>query len=457
MTAEKVFKVLSPTAILGYGFPKDSFDRGMAESPDLIAVDGGSTDPGPHYLGCGKSFTDKEGVKRDLSIMIRAGLTAKIPVAVGTSGGSGAAPHLAWCAGIVREIARENNLTLKLGLVPGDIPKETLKKALAENRITPLDHKEPLTPDIIESASHIVAQMGIEPFMAAHDQECDVILAGRAYDPAPFAALAVIKGFDKGLALHMGKILECAAIAATPGSGSDCALGILEPNAFVLKPLNPERKFTRMSVAAHSLYEKSDPYHLHGPGGSLDLTQSRFEELDQGMVRVSGTRFESSEKETVKLEGATLAGFRTVSVAGIRDPLLIDSIDPVLAAVKHQVESFFPDMELDNRIHVSLYGARGVMGNLEPLQTKAHELGLLIEALGDTQEQADTLCSLFRSTLLHYGYEGRVATAGNLAFPFSPSDIPAGQVFRFSIYHLMETAGENLFPLACEMIQGGGQ
>ncbi|MCK7490600.1 MAG: hypothetical protein MZW92_01570 [Comamonadaceae bacterium] len=32
-------------------------------------------------------------------------------------------------------------------------------------------------------------------------------------------------GFDEGLALHMGKILECAAIAATPGSGADCALG----------------------------------------------------------------------------------------------------------------------------------------------------------------------------------------------------------------------------------------
>lgn len=455
MKKEKTFKVLSPTAILGYGFPKTSFDRGMAECPDIIAVDGGSTDPGPHYLGCGKSFTDKEGVKRDLSIMIRAGLAAKIPVAVGTAGGSGAAPHLTWCADIVREIAREHNLSLKLGLIAGDIPREALKKALAENRISPLDHREDLTPKIIDSAAHIVAQMGIEPFMAAHDQGCDVILAGRAYDPAPFAALAVMKGFDKGLALHMGKILECAAIAATPGSGSDCALGIIEKDGFILQPLNPERRFTSMSVAAHSLYEKADPYHLHGPGGTLDLTRCRFEELDPGMVRVSGTQFVPSEKETIKLEGASRAGFRTVSVAGIRDSILVESIDPVLEAVKKQVQSFFPDMDMDNRIHVSLYGARGVMGAWEPVQTKAHELGLLIEALGDTQEQADTLCSLFRSTLLHYGYEGRIATAGNLAFPFSPSDIPAGEVFRFSIYHLMETMGEDLFPLTCENIQGG--
>ena len=32
------FKVLSPTAILGYGFPEESFRKAMAESPDLIAV-----------------------------------------------------------------------------------------------------------------------------------------------------------------------------------------------------------------------------------------------------------------------------------------------------------------------------------------------------------------------------------------------------------------------------------
>lgn len=45
------FKVLSPTAILGYGFPEESFNKAMEESPDLIAVDAGSSDPGPHYLG----------------------------------------------------------------------------------------------------------------------------------------------------------------------------------------------------------------------------------------------------------------------------------------------------------------------------------------------------------------------------------------------------------------------
>ena len=53
---------------------------------------------------------------------------------------------------------------------------------------------------------------------------CQVVLAGRCYDPANFAALPICVGYDEGLALHMGKILECGAIAATPGSGADCVL-----------------------------------------------------------------------------------------------------------------------------------------------------------------------------------------------------------------------------------------
>jgi hypothetical protein len=66
------------------------------------------------------------------------------------------------------------------------------------------------------------------------------------------------------------------------------------------------------------------------------------------------------------------------------------------------------------------------------------ELCIIIDAIAPTQEQANTVCSFARSTLLHYGYTGRISTAGNLAFPFSPSDFKVGEVFEFSVYHLME-------------------
>lgn len=57
--------------------------------------------------------------------------------------------------------------------------------------------------------------MGVEPFQRALEAGAQVVLGGRAYDPACFAALPIMQGFDEGLALHCGKILECAAIAAT--------------------------------------------------------------------------------------------------------------------------------------------------------------------------------------------------------------------------------------------------
>ena len=41
------------------------------------------------------------------------------------------------------------------------------------------------------------------------------------------------------------------------------------------------RHGTVESVAAHSLYEKSDPYRLYGPGGHVDLTDTKFEQHDE--------------------------------------------------------------------------------------------------------------------------------------------------------------------------------
>ncbi len=445
------FKILSPTAILGYGFPEASFLRGMAEKPDLIAVDGGSTDPGPYYLGSGKSFTDRTGVKRDLTYMIRHGVKAGVPVVIGTGGGSGAAPHLQWCREIVLEIAREEKLSFKMGVIPTDIDKAEIHRALDNGEIEPLDLVPPLTHEAIDACPHIVAQAGVEPFIRALEAGAQVVLAGRAYDPACFAALPIMRGYDPGLALHCGKILECAAIAATPGSGSDCAMGILREDSFVLKALSDERKFTAESAAAHTLYEKSDPYFLPGPGGVLDLTACSFKELGDGTVEVRGSKHVHTPYK-VKLEGAVPVGYRAISVAGMRDPIMIGSIETILESVKARVSAILGD-EAKAQVFFHLYGKNGVMGALEPLKNAvSHELGLVIEVVAETQEKANTVCSLTRSTLLHYGYPGRVATAGNLAFPFSPSDTPAGAVYEFALYHLMKVDEKTMFPFKMETV-----
>ena len=448
-------KILSPTAILGYGFPAESFERGMAQHPDLIAVDAGSSDPGPYYLGAGKSFTDRAAVKRDLRFMLTAGVRNRIPVIVGTAGGSGAKPHLEWCLEIIREIAREEKLSFKMALIRSDVDPETVCQAIREGRIDSAFGLPELTEKEVRQATNLVAQIGVEPYIAALKQDCQVIVAGRSYDPAVFAALPIARGYDEALAIHLGKIVECAAIAATPGSGADCVLGTLYEDHFELQALNPQRRFTAESTAAHSLYEKSDPYHLPGPGGVLDLTQVRFEALPEGRVRVSGSRHVPTPQYWVKLEGACPCGFRTISVAGVRDPIMISRIDDILKGVESQVRAILEREKVNGKLFFHIYGKNGVMGALEPNPAaEGHELCVVIEALAETQEQADSICSVTRSTLLHYGYEGRIATAGNLALPFSPSDIRVGQAYTFGVYHLMRIDSQEIFPIEIVAIDG---
>ena len=450
-------RVLSPTAILGYGSPIESLREGMRRQPHVIAVDAGSTDPGPYYLGAGKSFTDRNSVKRDLEIMISAGLEAGIPVVIGTAGGSGGRPHVALTREILLEIGGEKGLSFRLAVIQSELDKEMLRHKLARGDIQPLRPAGAISAGDIDVAERIVAQMGEEPIMAALGQGAQVVLAGRAYDPSVFAALALMRGYDKGLAIHMGKILECAAIAALPGSGSDCMFGRLRRDCFILETLSEARKCTALSVAAHTLYEKSNPYELPGPGGAIHLYDTRFTQISESAVRVTGSRFVPTDGYFLKLEGVRKVGYRTVSIAGVKDPVMIEKIEAIIEGVKERVRNNFADYGIaEYFLDFKIYGKNGVMALFPGLDERAgHELAIVIEAVAADQESADTVCGFARSTLLHFGYEGRVSTAGNLALPFSPSDFRAGAVYEFSIYHLMRVDDPTAcFPITFEHVGG---
>lgn len=455
-------RVLAPTAILGYGFPEESLRLGMERKPDVIGVDGGSTDGGPYYLGiepgiaATRSGAFQDFLRRDLGPLLEASALADIPLIIGTAGFAGGDLHLYGTVGLAQMLASELSLPRRrMATIRAEIPKEVVSRGLEQGRIHPLGPVPELTPHDIDDAVRIVGQMGVEPFAEALGAGAQIIIAGRANDPSIFAALPWLRGFDKGLSLHMAKILECGAIACDPGSGSDVVLGTLRDDHFIVEPMNPERRATVQSIAAHSMYEKSDPTRLHGPGGYVDLRDVEFTQLDERRVAVSGSKWVADPVYRIKLEGASRVGFRTVAIAGIRDPAALARLDELLAETRRQTAVNFPALDLDRCLHFRVYGRDGVMGDLEPTPVVGHEVGLVFEAVAETQALASSICGFARSVLLHLGFEGRLSTAGNLATPFSPQDLPAGPVYAFNVYHLLETdEPETLFPIDTMEIGG---
>lgn len=450
-------RVLSPTAILGYGYPRTSLDEGMNRKPHVIAVDGGSTDGGPYYLGIepgsggggGGASAFFEMLSTDVGPLLEAAIGADIPLIIGSAGFAGADLHLQATVMTIRTIAEKMGLHFRMAIIPADVDKEYVKKKLREGKIEPLGPAPELTENEIDASVRIVGQMGVEPFVKALETAAQVIVAGRSNDPSMFAALPFHKGFDKGLSLHMAKILECAAIAAEPGSGSDAMIGTLKTDHFLVEPLNQERICTTTSVAAHSLYEKSDPFHLYGPGGLVDLSEVSFEQHDDRTVKVSGSRYVPDTSYKIKLEGSKRTGYRTICIAGVRDPGTVGRIDELIQEARREVNIKFGDRSDSYKLFFHVYGRNGVMRELE-IQGggNAQELGIVIEAVASTQELATGVCGFAHTIMLHYGFPGRISTAGNLAFPFSPLDIPAGPVYEFNIYHLVEEDDPyRLFPM----------
>ncbi|GAI92094.1 unnamed protein product, partial [marine sediment metagenome] len=290
--------------MLGYGFPTKSFQKGLEKKPHVIAADAGSTDAGPHKLGAGVGIVSKEATKKDLTLMLTAGCKNKIPVIIGSAGGSGAEVHLNWTLEIVKEIAKERNLHFKMALIHAEVEKDYLQKKLAQGKIKPLGPVPELTSKDIEEATRIVAVMGVRSHIKALELGAEVIIAGRSNDPAMFAALPIKEGYDPGLALHMGKILECGAMASTPGTTSDCMMAYLREDCFIVEPTNTIRKCIPSTVAAHTLYEKSSPLHIIGSEGVVDVSGCKFEQYSERAVKVSGSKLKKSKIINIKLEGA---------------------------------------------------------------------------------------------------------------------------------------------------------
>jgi hypothetical protein len=430
---------------VGGGVDGESLMAALEHDPAFIAADAGTTDAGAFALGTGAAAFSREAVRRDLLMMLRAGLQAQIPVIVGSAGTAGADVHVDWVLEILGEIASELGRPLRGVAIYSEQAIATLEADRREGRIRPLRGAAELDADQLLRCERVVAMMGVEPLQQALAGDPDFVIAGRCSDSALFAALPLLHGFPAGLAWHAGKIVECGTLACeTLGKG--VMLVTMGQDSFSVQPIGAGLRCTPQSVAAHSLYETADPYLFAEPSGTFDISAARYEAESETAVRVHGSEFIAAEHGSVKLEGAELAGYSAMIIGGVRDPLILAQLDAWLDSITAYVRAAVAnvlDVDIDGvsyRVGFQVYGRDAVMGSLEPQPVPAHEVGIVCSTLAPTQAEATEMAKLCRQPLLHAPIPEWKGAITGFACLHNPAWVELGPVYRFSLNHVLVDA-----------------
>jgi len=256
----EALRVLSPTAILGYGFSYGVFHEGMEQHPHAIAVDAGSTDPGPYYLGAGYSLRtecrQKGFADHDIRRLSKASRSLLVQPAVARE------PHLEWTLKIIREIAEENGFTFKMATVHAEIPKDIVLERMRRGKVAPLslagtDRKG------IGTYRPCRGQMGVEPFIKALETGAQVIVAGGHTTRPCLPHCLFRKAMTRRLPFTWAKSgvrLHCRR----SGKRERLYHRVYSRRRIHREPLNPGRNVRRYPCCTHA-YEKTNPYLLQGP------------------------------------------------------------------------------------------------------------------------------------------------------------------------------------------------
>lgn len=450
---------LLANGLVGNGFSYRGFQAGLERRPHMIGCDAGTSDYGPGPLGSGRDIKSRASVRRDLKIMLQGARRLGVPLIIGSCGVAGAAPHLAGYRQAVEEIAREEGLSFRLALIHSDQDKDGLKAALAGGRIRGLGPVPPLTAQMIDDSVHVVGMAGAQPFIDALDAGADVILAGRCTDPAIYAGVALRAGVPPAIAWHAARSIDKGSLATENVEEGSPVLATLTDTDFIVEPTKEGSVCTVKSISALTMYENPDPWSIIQPSGAISAETCEFVQLDARRVRVTGSRF-TPAAPTIKLEGARQVGCRAALLVGIRDPRLIEGLDDFLARYEALIHRTARSLEIapgSYSLKFRAYGRDAVMGEREPNRDRpSHEVGLLVDVVARTQDDALALIARASSTGAKLDPVRGIPAGGNFAAPFSPNMIPLGPAYEWSVWHLLETEDEAA-PFRVEMIDVGGR
>lgn len=430
--------ILVPSGVLGLGFSQTALERGVARGCDAIAIDGGSTDSGPHSLGTGRSKYSRAVCKAEWRALMQARAQLGVPLIIGTAGTCGTDSTVDWMYDITAELAAELGQTLRVARLYAGQSPEFVAGKLAEGRITPLSPAPEIDAAGLHGMANVVALAGAEQVQAALQTGADIIIAGRTTDTAIIAALPLARGEHSGACWHGAKIAECGALCSThPGSG--VIRVSFDETGFEVEPMAPEAACSPHTVSAHMLYENSDPFRLYEPGGHLDVSRARYTALDSRRVRVEGSDWVPGPY-TVKLEGARMAGHQTMLLAILREARYVAHAqawaDKLVATLIDRVGDQLGLPPTEFSIDIRLIGVNAALGALETRAGQPAEVGALCLITAATQDLADEIGRLANPYMLHLPLT-EDEPLPTFAFPFSPAQTSRGPVYEFALNHVM--------------------
>ena len=432
-------KVLVPSGVLGLGFDLEALNNGVKNNPDIISIDGGSTDSGPYSLGSGTSKYSRAAIKAEWKILMIAREKANVPLVIGSCGTCGTNGMVDWMENITIELAEELNQNIKIAKLYCQQEKNFIKKKFQLSKIFPLNPAPMLNDHLIEEMTNIVALAGAEQIQECINTGAEIILAGRTTDTAIISALPLMKGANPGSSWHGAKVAECGALCTTnPTSG--VVMVEFDKTGFTVEPMSKNASCTSETVAAHMLYENADPYILHEPGGYMDVTYSNYYNIDKKKVRVEGAKWHSSKKYSVKLEGAKIAGYQASLLVLLRDKNYVENVkkwtDKLSKFLKKEINERMAIDTSEYSMEFRHIGLNSTLGELEKNIRSPVEVGVLCLITSKNQISTE-IAKLINPFLLHFPLSSNEELP-TFAFPFSPVHSDRGCVYEFALNHILE-------------------
>ena len=436
--------ILCPTGHLGFTpLEPASFRAGCALKPDFIIADSGSCDIGPYPLGADGQASPVAWQRHDLEVMLLEARRLGVPMIIGSASDTGTDRGVRQFAELIRDIARQHGLApFRLATIFAELTKDqVLARMAAGSVVQGLDGRQDADAAQIARTDHIVAVMSAEPIAAALRGGADVVIAGRSSDCAIFAAPLLNAGLSPATAYYAGKLMECASFCCEPFMGKESIFGRISEDDIRVTAMHPGQRCTVASLASHAMYERRDPFREYVASGYVDMTEVRYEQVDEKTARATGARFVPSPQPMVKLEGAGKLGERRLAIVGIRDPYTIENLDKAMAWARARLaERFGAPEQAGWTVHYHVYGRDAVMGALEPSPAlKPHEVGVVVETVCQDGGRAEEICALAARNLFYARLAEVKGTAGAAAL-MSDEILTGKPGYEWTLNHVMPVA-----------------